>query len=52
MEDAALLALEMAGGASSQGVQVPLEAGERKGTDSPLELLEGSSSTDMLILGP
>lgn len=51
VEDAALLALEMQEGPQAK-VQVPPEAGECKGTDSPQELPEGSSPVDMLILGP
>lgn len=39
-------------GAISQGIQVPLEAGKGKETDSLLESPERISSSDTLVLAP
>ena len=49
-EDARLLALKREEGATSQGMWVPLEAGQGKEVDSPLELSEGAHLANPLIL--
>lgn len=49
---AAPLAWKLEEGATGQRLQVPLEAGKGKETDSPLEPPEATSPADTLSLAP